>query len=492
MRHRLNNLSPTRLGIAAVAVFLIIFSWQRTLAAEDGLIVRDMVGEDGTPIRYLAPVGAANVPGVIIAHGFAGSRQLMFGFGYGLARVGYGVILPDFDGHGASRSALDREGQALQRNLSTAYDILAVQPEIDRQRIAVLGHSMGSGAVMTAAIERPERYRATIAVSPTGAAVSPERPRNLLLMAGSLEPQFLANARDLLEDAGGPNEQTGSGKGRALIEIPNVEHITILFSRGSHQAALDWLNRTFDLAATEVTADRRMVWFAVHLGGWLLLLVAAAPLLPPSPVLPFASRRRPWHWLGLPLGALSAAALFFVGGRLFEISTLGGLLVGGALGLWFLALGVVWLALGTRPPRPMARDALGGMLVFAFLTVAFGMMADRVWLPWWLTPERLVRWPVVAAAALPWLLASALVQQGVSTKARAGWWLFQSVVIVAGLGLTVAVSPGLFFVVLLMPVFPLVLGILSITGAAVDRPWATAAGGALFFGWLLVAVFPLA
>jgi hypothetical protein len=29
-------------------------------------------------------------------------------------------------------------------------------------------------------------------------------------------------------------------------------------------------------------------------------------------------------------------------------------------------------------------------------------------------------------------------------------------------------------------------------GAAVDRPWAVALGNALFFGWLLVAVFPLA
>ena len=34
--------------------------------------------------------------------------------------------------------------------------------------------------------------------SPTGAAVSPQSPRNLLLMAGTLEPRFAASGRDLL------------------------------------------------------------------------------------------------------------------------------------------------------------------------------------------------------------------------------------------------------------------------------------------------------
>ena len=65
-------------------------------------------------------------------------------------------------------------------------------------------------------------------------------------------------------------------------------------------------------------------------------------------------------------------------------------------------------------------------------------------------------------------------------------------VIVAGLLLTVVVTPGLGFVTLLMPLIPVILTAMSLAGAAVDRPWSYALGNALFFGWLLVAVFPLA
>jgi dienelactone hydrolase len=487
------RLSATRIILAAVAVFLILLSWQRVLVAGRGLVVRDVSAEGDAPLRFLAPEGASGVPGVVVAHGFAGSSQLMTGYAYALARAGYGVVLADFDGHGAARGVLDRQGDALQRNLAAAYEALVAQPEIDPARVALLGHSMGSGAVMTTAIDNPERYRATIAVSPTSAAVDAASPRNLLLMAGALEPQFLANARSLLSAAGGPNGDLAGGRGRALVEAPNVEHITILFSRTAQQAAVDWLNKTFALPAATVTADRRMVWFTLHLGGWLLLLAAVAPLLPAAPPVAATVRRTPWYWAGLLLGAAAAALVLSLLGRLFDVGALGGLLVGGALGLWFLTLGLVWLAVGWfRPPRPGGADVVWGIGLFLFLSLAFGVMADRVWLPWLLIPERLARWPLLAAAALPWALASALTQHGLNPARRLGWWAMQSAVIVSGLGLTVALSPGLFFVILLLPVFPIVLGILSIVGTVVDRPWAAALGNALFFGWLLVAVFPLA
>lgn len=489
--NRFRGMSPIRWALAALAVALILLSWGQVLATRQGLVIRDLAGADGTPMVYIAPEGAESVPGVVVAHGFAGSKQLMLGFANALARAGYAVMLFDFDGHGAARGRLDAEGEALQRNLTVARDALVARPEVDPARIALLGHSMGSGAVMTAAIDSPEAYSATTAVSPTGAAVTLESPRNLLLMAGSLEPRFLENARELLADAGGPNGDLSNGLGRALVEVPNVEHITILFSRTAHQAAVDWLNRVYELPPGVVDPDRRMIWFGVNIAAWLLLLAAFSPLLGRESW-PAIDRRRPWYWLGLPLGAAVAAAVLFLAGRLFEVGRLGGLLVGGALGLWFLALGLVWLLSGFRPPRPALRDVLWGILLFLVLSVAFGAMSQVVWLQWLLIPERLARWPFLAAAVFPWLLASALAQYRARPVARFGWWPAQSTVVVAGLGLTIAVAPGLFFIVLLLPVFPIILGVLTVAGAALDRPWAAAIGSALFLGWILVAVFPLA
>jgi dienelactone hydrolase len=487
MRDRLANIGTGRWIVIAVAILMILVAWQQTLAAGRGLITRDVAGE--IPLRFVAPAGEGQVPGVVVAHGFAGSKQLMYGFGYALARAGYGVMLFDFEGHGGAGGGLSQT--TLQRDLAAAREALLAQPEIDPAQVALLGHSMGSGAVMTAAIAAPDQYRATVAVSPTSAAVTPDSPRNLLLMAGSLEPQFLGNAHTLLAAAGGSNDDLSAGLGRALVEIPFVEHITILFSRASRQAALDWLDRVFDRPSSLVAPDRRLVWFGVHLGGWLLLAVALGPLLPAGAP-PAVVSRRPWRWLGLPLGALVAALVLYIASRLFDVSSLGGMLVGGAIGLWFLVLGLVWLPLGFRPPRPARDDLLWGLLLFALLTLAFGLMAHFTWLPWALTAARLARCPFVAAAVLPWLLASALAQQDARPAARLGWWLYQSVVVVVGLALTIQLAPQLSFIFLLLPVFPVVLGILGVAGLAFRRPWAFALGSALFFGWLLVAVFPLA
>jgi len=477
---------------AAVAILLIGLSWWAVLNTQRGLAVRSITGEGEVPLRFLAPSGADDIPGVVVAHGFAGSKQLMLGYATVLARAGYGVMLLDFDGHGVSRGRLDRQGDGLQRNLDAAYQALVSQPEIDMTRIALLGHSMGSGAVMRAGIEDWEKYRATVAVSPTGADVSPERPRNFLLQAGLLEPQFAANARELLQAAGGENDDLTGGLGRKLVIVPRVEHISILFSRISHQAALDWLNETFGLPAASATPDRRMFWYATHLAGWLMLLVALAPALPVNPPSAVPVRRPPWHWLGLLLGVVAAVAVITLFGRIFDTSRLGGLLVGGVVGLWFLIFGLVWLLSGFRPPRLSGQDIFWGLVLFAFLTIAFGIMAQSVWLPWWLNPDRLIRWPFLASASLPWLLAVGMLQHHLSGGRRFGWWLAQTAIIVAGLGLTVLLNSSLFFVVLLMPVIPIILAIMAIAGAVFDRPWSYAIGNALFFGWLLVAVFPLA
>jgi pimeloyl-ACP methyl ester carboxylesterase len=490
MSTRTVGLSPLRIALAVLAIALIVLSWFQIPQAQRGLVSRSIV-VDGLQMRYLAAEGAVDAPGVVIAHGFSGSKELMLGFGYALARAGYGALLFDFAGHGSSSGRLDREGGSLAADVATATRVLQEQQEVDPSKIALLGHSMGSGAVMSAGIDHAEDYRAVVAVSPTGADVSADVPRNLLLMAGTLEPQFLANARDLLAAAGGPNEQVADGLGRSLVPIQNVEHITILFSPAARQAALDWLNRVFARPPQSVSADSRMPWYGAHLVGWLLLMVALSPAVPKGAALPATARRGRWPVVALLIAPFAAALGVAALERLAGVSELGGMLVAGALGVWFLIMGLVWLLLGFRPPRPTGDDVAWGLVLFALLWVAFGLLAQLVWLPWTLIPERLARWPFVAAAALPWLLAAGLVQTGQPFWKRLGWWALQSLLIVAGLGLAVALTPGLFFVVLLMPVIPIILAVMSIAGGAVDRPWSFAIGNALFFGWLLVAVFPL-
>jgi pimeloyl-ACP methyl ester carboxylesterase len=487
---------PIQLGrgrglLLGVALLLIILAWVQVRAGERGLVVRTFE-DDGVPLRYMAAEGATAVPGILIAHGFAGSQQLMLGYSYVLAQAGYGVIMWDFDGHGANPRPLDREGEALRQNIATAYETLIAQPEVDASRIALLGHSMGSGAVMAAAVEQPELYRAVVAVSPTGAEVSPERPSNLLLQAGEWETRFVDNARDLLARAGDENDDLAGGRARSFLLVPRAEHITILFNPLSHTAALDWFNGTFDHETRRPFSDRRMIWYGLHMVGWLLLVTAVSPLLASSDTPRPGQLRSLWYGLGLLLAPFVAAFLLALLGRMMELSTMGGLLVGGALALWFWLFGLVWLAAGFRPRWPDGKALLWGLLLFGLLWVTFGAMAQLTWLPWWLIPERLLRWPLLAAACLPWNLAAGLVQQGAAPWPRFYWWFGQSSFIIMGLVATIFLVPALGFVMLLLPVIPIVLALMTVIGSAIDRPWAYAVGNALFFGWMLTAVFPLA
>ena len=252
---------------------------------------------------------------------------------------------------------------------------------------------MGSGAVMTAAIRNPDRYAATIAVSPTSAEVTPDAPRNLLLQAGGWEGRFVATRRSCSRRGAASAEDFAGGRARQLTVIPNAEHITILFRGQSHRVALDWLANAFGEPRVTAYVDRRIIWYGLSLLGWLLALVALAPVL--RPAVPEQAPGTRWlSWVALPVSALIASGTLALINPGVSLSRFGGLMVGGAVGLWFLVAGLIWLPSIRSLRRPSLADLAWGVGLFAVLAFAFGVMAHYVWLPWWLNLPRLARWPL--------------------------------------------------------------------------------------------------
>lgn len=343
---------------------------------------------------------------------------------------------------------------------------------------------------MNAALAERDRFTATVAISPTGAAVTPDTPRNLQLQAGSWEPNFLNNAQRLLEAAGGTQTNLAAGRGRELVVIPNVEHITILLSANSQQAALNWLDQSFGLPPGHHAVDRRFLWYGLHLLGWLLFLIAIAPVLThPSSV------HRATHpvrrWGGLFGSAAGAGGGLLLLNPIVDLQSLGGIQVGGAIALWFWVAGVLWLAAIGQIPRPTGRDLGLGLGLFGILWLGFGAIAQFTWLQWWLIPARLGVWAIMAIACLPWFLASGIVLQNLSTGKRLLWWLAQGIALIGGFLLLLYAVPQLGFMFILLPLFPPLLAILSVVAYALNQSWGYAVGSALFFAWILAAVFPL-
>jgi pimeloyl-ACP methyl ester carboxylesterase len=470
-----------------IALLIIAVSWWNVMAAQTSLTIRH-IQRAGVPLLYMAPQLQDNqkVPGVLIAHGYAGSKQLMLGYAYTFAHAGYAVMLWDFDSHAANTQPLQQD--SLSSNLNVAYTALIEQPEVDTARLATLGHSMGSGAVMSAAINNVNTYAATIAVSPTGARLTPNAPRNLQLQAGSWEGRFIANAQRLLLSSGGINSNLANGRGRQLVIIANAEHITILFRARSHEAAKNWLDGTFGVQRQSNYIDNRIVWYFVQLLAWLVVFGAIAPMFNIT-----SNQKSPkiLNWAGLLAAPFASGALMLFNNA-GNIDGLGGVLVGGAVSIWFGVAGIIWLTIMSRLPKLRMRAFLAGLGLFALLWIGFGAMAQVVWLQWLLAPVRLQLFPILAITCFPWFLASGVAQQNVTKAKRVLWWFGQSVLLIGGFILVLYLLPQLGFIALLLPVFPVLVAIFSFTASVLNEPWSYAIGNALFFGWALAATFPLA
>lgn len=422
----------------------------------------------------------------------------MRGFALTLAHGGYTVVAWDFDGHGSNSRPFPSnwitEDSAFVADAEQALNVAIENGLANSQQVTILGHSMGSGVALEYGQKNPETA-ATMAVSPVNQQVSRDLPHNLLLMAGTTEQSFLENAQELLAQAGGSGGDPKAGTARQLVPIQGANHLSILFSPTAHNAARAWLDTTFSPQPdAKAYQDARFWWYLVGVAGTLLLAGALASYL--AQRIPAGVTRHPlWRRLGaLLLGALAATLLLWLLNLAgLSIERAFGLLVGGYLLIWFGIAGLISLALaGTRPEKFTRWSLLAGGITFALLWLGVGLLGSLVWEPWLLIPRRLILWPLGTLLMLPWFLALGQFLRGAGWLAQAGWWLAECLVVAGSLLLAMRLTPGIFFLLLILPVFPLIFALHSLANAPYRGGWPFALSGALFTSWMLLVVFPLA
>ncbi|MGC4860516.1 alpha/beta fold hydrolase [Micromonospora sp. DT41] len=486
--------------------------------ADDGLTVRQVTvgGVPMTEVRAGAPTPDVRRPGVVIAHGFAGSARLMRPIGDTVARRGAVALLFDFAGHGANPARLgaDMSSATLAADVDAAVAHVRSLPDVDPNQIMLLGHSMGAGAVTRYAVDHPEIAR-TVAISlPSAGELPPGRPAELLLIVGGAEfPAF----RRAADDAVGRGAAVSR---RPAAVVPGVEHISVLFAPRTHQEIVDWL------PSTDGTAAPRPL---VRLAGAALLVLAfgvgvvplAALLLPRRSAGPERSGRR------APLGGLTlfglttlAAGAGAVAAAVMPTNRLP-LAVGGYVAGFLLVTGLLvaaghrWLP---RPPSPAAgvpasaavaagrgagdraavaagpsagaRTAVAALALTGYAVLAVALPIHLGLTSAWPVGPRWWLLPLVLGACLLYLLGVELVADG-----RA--WRHLLVVAVTVPVLTMAalvgVAPG--FVLLVVPLFVLLLGWHAIWAAVLRRyaapRWLLATVGAAIVGWPIATTLPL-
>ena len=112
---------------------------------------------DGAPIHaYLAkPEGPGPHPAVIMIHEFYGLRPEIVGKAEALAQEGYVVLAPNVFRNGTTNwipsaiyKVLTADTAQIDGDVEAAYQWLAAQPEVQADRIAIMGFCFGGGTAL--------------------------------------------------------------------------------------------------------------------------------------------------------------------------------------------------------------------------------------------------------------------------------------------------------------------------------------------------------
>lgn len=492
-----------RLLVAGIAATAIIYGLVQLVGTRAGLEIQ-AVDIDGTPATLFRLADAEPAPAVVIAHGFAGSRQLMESFAMTLARNGFVAISFDFLGHGRNRQPLTGDVtletgatavlvRETQKVIAYAHDV----PGSDGQ-VALLGHSMASDIIVRVAIADP-RIAATVAVSMFSNEVTADRPRNLLMIAGSLEEFLIEHAKAALSQVAGDEPQLATtygnladGRARRLAIATGVEHVGVLFSATSLREAESWLSSTFERSSKGEIATRgsALLWL---FAGLIALVWPMASLLPRADVARSTENTPGWRRLGLLIFIPAILTPLLLWKAPWDVLAIQ---VADYLAFHFfiygaLTLAGLWMA-GARLPSAERKTWVMAAIVSVVWVALIGLPIDWFVASFWPHPGRIPVILMLAAGTLIYTIADAWLAQNL----RTGVGLLSKMAFVGSLAAAIALNlEALFFLAIIFPVivlFFLVYGLMGWwVGGRVGHPLVVGIANGVAFAWALGVTFPL-
>ncbi|MFN3723902.1 MAG: alpha/beta hydrolase [Paracoccaceae bacterium] len=485
-----------RLIVGCLALCLIVLSVLRLESDGSGLEVSRL--RVGTTPVVLYQMPDQSGPVVVVAHGFAGSIQIMQAYSLTLARAGYRVLAFDFEGHGRNPQPMSGDVTAIEGTTAllvaeTRRVIAAARALPDAGPVALLGHSMATDVLVRASIAEADAgtpVDAVVAISMFSQAVTAQVPPTMLIISGQGEGFLRAAALDavrLVDPTAAEGDLATAGDvSRRAVVAPWVEHVGVLFSPTAVNAAVDWLDGIFDRQGA-VRASPRGWWILALLGGIVVALSPLVSALPRAPTAPQVPLRRFLIATILPT-VLVPLVITPVYQNFLPVLVADYLMLHLALfGILQLVLLQVWR--GPRPPLSLLAVAL---LVLWGVGV-FGLALDRYAASFWPTAQRL---PIIAALCLgtiPFMLADSYV----TGAGQGALWrrITARVLLFVSLGIAAALDPEtLTFVLIVMPVFVLFFVVHGLMGRWIARrsgPVAAGLGLGLCLAWALGVSFPL-
>jgi pimeloyl-ACP methyl ester carboxylesterase len=482
-------IARVRLAVLILGGLLALVSvWQLEKARSGVEITALFVGQ--TPVtRYALP--NADGPVVVIAHGFAGSRQMMQAYALPLAQAGYRAYAFDFLGHGRNPVPMSGDLTKIEGttqvlvNQTVAVAQAFAEP---RQPVALLGHSMATDIIIRAAQQLD--VGPVVAISAFSGAVTVAKPDDLLVISGQWEARLREAALEYVQMID-PAAQEGmvvatDSVRRMAFVAPYTEHVSVLQSRDARRQALAWLNESYQRTNTAAVPPTGW-WLVGLLAAVVALAYPLAQVLPvtvksvtrlsfrkallatviPATVVPLVATTINPNWLPVLVADYLALHLALYGMLQLLLLRLFGLRFGSVSILGIAAL-VLW--------------GIG----------AFGLALDRYGANFVPNADRL--WVILALClgTVPFMLGDAMATQGGvrSMWQRLGLRFF----FFASLGGAIALDfSGLFFLLLIGPVivlFYIVFGLMGRWTAQRAGAVSSGLGLGLILAWALGVSFP--
>ena len=314
--------------------------------------------------RLYQPVNvSAPYPAVLLCHGVNSSKDTLAPLAQALAYHGIAAIVFDFGGYGESYRRANSQA-ANQLDAAAMLQWMRQQPQLDAQRLGIIGHSMGGTTALELAQAAPD-VKATVVLSIAGFA-TPRSPNNLFLGSGIYEElNPVSTMQALYEDAVAGDAppfavigRFADGTARQLFFSPTVDHALAPYDAILHAAVIRWVEQSLGgLPQPSTWNAQRLIMGSVLSGiggiGWGVVLYRGLSLWPK-------------RWVS---GGLAAIAV--------------GLLIGGfqafVAGFWLC--GLMMVGLGNyrdrlrQPSATCRRCLLYGLLLFSLLLLAIGVNA---------------------------------------------------------------------------------------------------------------------
>ena len=442
-----------------------------------------------TPVTSFAQPGADG-PVVIVAHGFAGSSQMMQGYTLPLARAGFRVFAFDFLGHGRHPTPMSGDVGSVEGTTRLLVDqTKAVMDSIsdDKKTVALLGHSMATDVLVRVAAER-ENIGPVVLLSAFSEVIDATTPSSLLLVVGAWEPRlrdFAFEAVRMVQPEAdvGATVSNGPVLRRAAV-VPWTEHASILQSSIGRQEALLWLDQSF-ARSSDITILPTGPAIVGLLTGLVVLFASVARLLPARDVPAVSLSRRRFALITVvPMLVTPPLAVMLDPGFMpvliadylaLHLAIYGGLQ---------LVILIAWrVRFGTFVP-----------LAFVLLMVgcgSFGFALDRYVANFWPNADRLWIMALLFVGSILFFVPDVRLAHRSSIWTRL---LLHSALLIS---LLIAVSldfEGLFFLLMIAPVIVLFYIIFGTMGHAVSMrsgPLASGVALGLLLAWSLGVSFPL-